>query len=302
MKNLVVVFILNIVVLFTNAQQPEFAPIGAKWWYTLADNTISYPYTTLKYMKIISTKDTIIDDKNCRVLEEYRIPISDNDVNLYLNKIHYIFSDSNKVYYYDFVTESFDILYDFNKMGSEYWLSYLWGYSPDCDTIKIGSIYNTQINGHNLKTLNISQSSCIAGFFFHDYPILEIIGHLRYLFPQADFPIEGPLRCYEDSIIGFYSTGVAPSCDYIGLANINNINSENKINIFPNPFRENFYIELLSHSKSIDVKIFDLLGNCIYEKICKEGKEIIEIDIKDATQGMYILTVNENHFKIIKKN
>jgi hypothetical protein len=256
MKTTKFLFILLLPMLFAQGvkgQGYEFAPIGATWYYSLADNSIPYPHTLLKYMKIVSTADTIIDSKTCRILEEFRTPIGNFDNNLYLSNRHYIYFENDKVYYYVLATESFDVLYDYSKIQQEYWLSYLWGNSPDCDTVRVDAVSDTLINGHILKTISVSQNSCLAGFFFNDYPIIEVIGHLHYLFPQSDFPAEGPLRCYEDSVIGFYSTGVFPHCDYIGLAMTHEFKEDSKINIFPNPFSEIFHL-FESTPKSLYIK------------------------------------------------
>ena len=274
----------------------EFAPVGATWYYSLADNSIPYPHTLLKYMKIVSTADTIIDSKTCRILEEFRTPIGNFDNNLYLSNRHYIYSENDKVYYYVLATESFDVLYDFSKIQQEYWLSYLWGNSPDCDTVIVDAVCDTLINGHILKTISVSQNSCLAGFFFNDYPIIEVIGHLHYLFPQSDFPAEGPLRCYEDSVIGLYSTGVVPHCDYIGLAMIHEFKEDLKITIYPNPASDVLCIQTQFPEAPTHITISDITGRLVLQSTFTSI-----IDVSHLPKGMYVLSVFSNAGQYVSK-
>lgn len=301
MRKIILSLILAVIMQVAFAQT-EFAPIGATWYYSLADYTIPYPYTFIKYMKIVSTADTVIYGKACRILSEYRTPTNNLDSNLNFSGKHFVCSENDKVYYYDTTTESFDILYDFSKIEQEYWLSYLWGNSPFCDTVKVESVGDTLLNGHLLRVLNVSQNSCLAGFFFNDYPIIEVIGHLHFLFPQADFPSEGPLRCYEDNVIGLYNTGIVPYCDYIGTANLNELTEVQKIDVFPNPFIDVLYINLSNFSTEVDVKIFDIIGHCIYEKTYYKNVKPIEINLLNTKAGIYILSINENHLIIVKND
>jgi len=305
MKTPKIIFILLLPLLLAQGvkgQGYEFAPIGATWYYSLADNSIPYPHTLLKYMKIVSTADTIIDSKTCRILEEFRTPIGNFDNNLYLSNRHYIYFEYDKVYYYVFATESFDVLYDYSKIQQEYWLSYFWGNSPDCDTVRVHAVSDTIINGHTLKSLSVSQNSCLSGFFYNDYPIIEVIGHLHYLFPQSDFPVEGPLRCYEDSVIGFYSTGLVPYCDYIGLARINEFKEDSKINIFPNPFSQSLTIKTSEIYENVQISIFDMYGRRVFQMALGDLTNQVTLDLPVLPIGNYILkisTPNELLFKQI---
>lgn len=70
-----------------------WAPIGAKWTYTLG--TINSNYTTFKTFE--SVGDTVIAGQSCKVLtiiEHYGPAWSDTTE-------QYTYSDSNKVYFYN---------------------------------------------------------------------------------------------------------------------------------------------------------------------------------------------------------
>jgi hypothetical protein len=54
-------------VIIANAES-EWAPIGAKWYYNCCANG-NIMYSHLNY--IVSEKDTIVEENNCRVLKRY---------------------------------------------------------------------------------------------------------------------------------------------------------------------------------------------------------------------------------------
>lgn len=81
----------------------------------------------------------------------------------------------------------------------------------------------------------------------HSYSsaIIEGIGDIQDLFnivPRSAGACDGNyskgLRCYEDNILGYYSTGLADSCNEIRYWTGNNGPEKNDINIFPNPAKE----------------------------------------------------------------
>lgn len=77
-----------------------------------------------------------------------------------------------------------------------------------------------------------------------------------------------------------------------------------KINIYPNPVRDGFYLDISDISvPHISIEISSMTGNVILEKSFDPhgGSLKTKIDIGDLASGIYIITINEGAKKTIKK-
>lgn len=98
-------------------------------------------------------------------------------------------------------------------------------YDNNLDTINVSidSISPIVINGKSLKRLHVPYYLLTEEYpYSYNSIIIEKIGDIQYMFnyyPSASVACDGNysagLRCYQDSELGFYSTGIADSCDYI---------------------------------------------------------------------------------------
>ncbi len=76
--------------------EPEWAPVGAQWWYTLSMGFSPEP----AYAHMEATKDTTIAEKDCRKLEwrEYT-PSTDHRYNTMFVGVSYTYQDGDWVFY-----------------------------------------------------------------------------------------------------------------------------------------------------------------------------------------------------------
>jgi peptidyl-prolyl cis-trans isomerase B (cyclophilin B) len=74
--------------------------------------------------------------------------------------------------------------------------------------------------------------------------------------------------------------------NYVGLEN-NTSNTNNKVNVFPNPSDGKFIFEYLQ--KNDKVVIYDIIGNLIFQGIAIETNLIIDIETKD--KGVYFYRI-----------
>lgn len=68
------------------------------------------------------------------------------------------------------------------------------------------------------------------------------------------------------------------------------------LNPYPNPFCNNITIHI---EKTTDIKIYNLLGQCIYSVKVEPG--IHDLDLNHLKSGLFLLNTNQNSFKILKE-
>jgi hypothetical protein len=294
MKKLIFNLILLFLTITTYCQ--EFASIGAEWYYT-ERHAFSGDIT---FLKIISDKDTIVDGKTCRVIQKLGNPMCSGRPDT-----EYMYQEDSVLYFYDTTFNKFQILYDLTKKVNESWIIEVVDimYENNLDSIKItiDSISSIVINETSLKRLHVTYSVLTE---FHPYSyssiIIEKIGDIKYLFnyyPYSSMACDGNysdgLRCYEDSKIGFYSTGVADSCNYVYIwTGLNDIKSQTQISLFPNPAQDYVEIEIKKVSE-YTAELYDLNGK--YLKSTKTFNSNTRLDLSEIENGLYLIVIKEKN-------
>jgi hypothetical protein len=290
-----ILFIISFLLLTIIADCQNWAPIGAKWTYTQTFAS-SFAKDTIV---IKSIGDTIIQGKNCKILKKSDVVCDDRPFK------EYMYSDSGKVFFYDDLKNRFQMLYNFNaQVGDTYTvfpaISPFDSIGNDSIVINVDSISTTIINSITLKKLfvhrsNLGEWPCLGGI------IIENIGDLFYMFPWisglCDINFAGPLRCYEDSIIGFHDFGTAPSCDYVDIGIIEN-KKINNVSILPNPATDRIVIDCLD-SRELNISIYNLIGHLVLLSNIDNKKN--EIDISNLATGMYIIKVTGVNWTVQRK-
>lgn len=83
------------------------------------------------------------------------------------------------------------------------------------------------------------------------------------------------------------------------LTSNNEINSESKFNIFPNPATEIMSIEIPTITKDDIISIYNLQGQLLLQQPMQKAK--IEIDISNLAKGLYVILLNSNDGIAVKK-
>jgi hypothetical protein len=304
MKSLLVISALISFASNAFTQTNNFAPIGAKWWY----NALAYCGGTgfeCGYFTLESIKDTIILDKTCRVIKEEHFEV----VGEYPIQFHYIYEDSNKVYFYN--EDEFNLLYNFAAIQNDT-ISVInhqfSGFFPFEDilyenfTYIIDSVSTTSIDGIDLKVQFPREFPNIDSWGFSYPQIIEKIGATSLFFGQPNIgPLEygSFLRCYEDATIS-YTDFVYP-CDYVTTIK-SNIVSES-IKVYPNP--ASTFVEIIfTKPDQYSIEVIDLLGRSI-NVIDKpfEGTSY-RLDISHISENLFFIKIkygmNEKYFPIFK--
>lgn len=300
MKTLIT-FLFSVSVLVTNAQ--DFAPQGATWHYS---ESFFYPLPYVSYfMKFEVTGDTIIDGQNCSIIHKegkalcYQRP--DNE---------FVYSSNDTVFVYDQNDSIFRVLYDFSANAGDSWEYIVDGFDPstdqDTNVIMVDSTDTIIFNGQSLKRQFVTyQFSSESGSYEYPSTIIERMGDTKYMFNYyqdllftCDMNWSAGLRCYEDSLIGLYETGIADSCEYFELYNSVSEHEFSSFSLSPNPAHDQLKINV--HKGVIEmIRILDNQGRLILET--KEGS----IDISQFESGIYLVSVqSENRWsqqRFIKK-
>src|SRR5207249_1691363 len=118
------------------------------------------------------------------------------------------------------------------------------------------------INSNLLKRILTHTNS--LGADLSGYSI-EGIGNLFWMFPSADNTTTGPLRCYQDSILGLYETGIL-ECDYV--ASVNEVSDEKSFSVFPNPVHDFLSVNVSQRNfqKPFSISIRNIFGKLFLSK------------------------------------
>jgi len=302
MKHTLILLILVGISLQNFAQ--DFAPIGTEWHW---DERFAFS-GNIDFIKFQSEKDTLINDVLCKkIIKRHKIFCNDRP------DVEYLFTRNDTVFFLDTIFNGFQILYDFNAQTNDSWIILLKDETNDIDslTITVDSTDFQQINDSILKVLYVTYyKNDESRPQIYNSKIIERIGDIQYMFNWFPFSeivcdanYSNGLRCYQDSVIGLYSTGIANSCDYTYIwTGIEQCNNEDLISIYPNPTTEKVTIEI-SKKANLELRITDFLGKTHLQN---DFSESINIDLSDFKKGIYLISVYENRKfigskKILKK-
>ncbi len=287
-------FLIFISIVFKISAQ-DFGSIGTKWYYTLPH----FSDPGIDYVEIQSIGDTNIYGHFCHHLQiAHGYDCSTIGSNAFL------YEENGSVYYFVSQMNKFSLLYDFNLEIDDYYKIYVNGFSqtePDSISYQVTGVFTETINGVSLKKLSIKLLS--GGYSFStsgNDTIVERIG-ASYLFPQYALCEAGPnqLRCFEDSVLGFYSTNVAPACDFIstGISETSNISA---ITFFPNPANQFAICTIpFADNKIYSIKVFDVFGTL---PAGRQGElnvpvqftqQEFQLDVSSLAQGIYFVQVSD---------
>lgn len=260
----------------------EFAPMGAIWHYDYGNW-----YRTIKPIK-----DTIVEGKNSRIIE-----IEDT----FNTTKEIIATEGNRILHYK--DGAFYTLFDFDAVPGDSWIvknNTAWGDCDSSETIMVDSIGTIIINGISLKYLILSFSLNSNWRFGTKTTIkvIERIGPLGYFFPDleciSDLPWLRDLRCYNDSVFGFFDTGIAASCTtkYPGVGQVEITSSKDFSLTYPNPFSKYINFKLEGLNKELTFEIIEIAtGRVIFSD--KFNASFFSVCTERIAPGMYITRVKE---------
>ena len=282
------IFLVILALISIQIAAQEFAPIGAKWHY--CQGTPNPELIAFKTIESIS--DTLIDGKGCRKLievSEYNPP--------YMNLL-LMYSSNDSVFVYE--DGNFHLLYDFGAEAGDTLILGYTTYNGLPLKMIIDSTSTIAINGHLLKLQYVTSGDGM--FLEFGGKVIEGIGNAEYMFPRFDGNLDGPLRCYEDNIVGLflnpYHTNNGwdfKNCDQI-ITGIHNADLMQSIKVYPNPVTTSFLLTNLDRYTAFE--IFDIHNRKVLSGMVNFTQAI---KIEDLPKGIYFLRLqNSKLYRIIK--
>lgn len=276
----------------SNLDAQVFAPNDAVWHYTYD------PDITLDdgYQRVEVSGDTVIDQYNCKVLSTTNVGYN------YFNQEYYEFAGEKIIIYeedsivYYLKSDNFYVLYDFAaKTGNSYTSICYPGHCDSTFRVTIDSISYVEYNLDSLQKFHISINDEVTSFYY-----VEKLGYSEYILPMFNIGCEeltgpnypGPLRCYQDGILGLYSTGVTNDCDYI--TGVKKSPQDSKFSLYPNPVRVSMQLSA-EDDQVYSYEIRDCYGRLITgDTFHRETR----IQVADYTKGLYFVTLRRNQTPI----
>lgn len=270
---------------FTAYSQYEFAPIGAKWIQNVEVNTDNGENPLENFYVLESLKDTIIQNKTFRLVNEYAFHQKDHKVYLWY-------------------ADSLNLIYDFGLTVGDtitYNILECFGITDIDFVVTDKSIVN--INGREL--IKLVHSPLI---YENDYEIIEGIGDINSAFESFSyncFSIPGAiapwLRCYQDENIYYQSERFISynqeSCEYRPTSNTRQ-QTDISFEIYPNPATQ--YTTILAENISSTLEQFEIMdykGKIVSKGTITNGI----IDISYLPSGIYLLKIGNSKVYSLKK-
>ncbi len=280
MKHLFSILIILLVSLL--AQSQNYFPKGAIWHYHLPSfSSASFSFTTIE-----SKGDSIFNGDTLTFLEGF-IGCADGIDEL-------VKQVGQKIYRLNKCDSTFSLLYDFGaNVGDTIVVEIGYCYMTPKDSMIyiIDSIKPKIINANLLSQFFISYLTS-PSYLIGD-SLLEGIGGAKSLYPVVGFcdPTGGPLRCYEDSVIGYYNTGFF-SCDTV-FVGIDELFLDKNTTIYPNPTANKVFVKTDKPFNYIE--LFNLNGQKLLTT-----KEV-EINLDKLSKGVYFIKIHFEEEVIYRK-
>ena len=284
MKKFVLIFF---VIARVSLHAQDFASVGTTWTYS--DHEIgghhSYPRA------IFSIADTVVNGHPSHLVIGNCMCSGATG--------NYLYELNRRVYMYHLQLGRFTLLYDFNLNSGEHYIFHPQN-AADSFYVVVDSISMDTING-NLRKSQFVHSQYISGqlSYLFNVKIIEGIGSTGCLYPQIAScnPATDGLRCFQDNILGFYDTHLAPACDtvYLTFDKVEEINRMMLVRVAPNPFSEKTTLKFdRNNIAEGSIAISDFTGRIVREE--KFVGNSIVIERKDLESGVYyyVLSLKES--------
>ena len=268
-----------------SAKAQVFAPIGAEWYYT---NIESFFGPSQGYEKIRVVGDTVIQGKNCRVLNRILMTTWNGAYTLPNTYLHI----SGDTVFRMAPDTTFSVLYNFGAQPGYSWVTKEWLWSQNAGyvdiTITVDSISTMQHNGHQLRQLHLSTDHNLLSFGYRG-TITETLGGANYMFLEdyamSHDDIRVNLRCYSDPVFGNYQADPSIPCTQMISATPEN-NPVFPHKIYPNPTAGTVNIEFPSVNHPKTLRIYDALGRQIQQHQVTASQSEILVNL--PTEGLYL--------------
>jgi hypothetical protein len=285
MKKLQIILIIFILVNNLNAQEYYSFDTTQVYWNEFYESGDWGP-DNIFFSSYFISGDTLID--NHKFFKIYTL--SDND-SIYIGA----FREFNKLVlyngldYWGFNTDTSIVLYDFNKnLG---------------DTVHTGTYHQSVIV--EIDSIPISGAYRKRYKMEGDQYWIEGIGSTRgFLYPMTAIPTmywHSELTCFKQMENMVYLNPSFTDCTTRIVSSVNDLGTNNSIEIYPNPSERGRDIIIKSTKITIaKIQFFNQLGTLLSSINCSK-KNLVQIDIADYEPGVYIALIFGTKGEVIKR-
>lgn len=268
--------------------QPQFAPMGAKWYYheqgcNIFSNGEPWEQYTVREVE----KDTVIEGKTCTLIwSDYCALLTT------CTGENYVYQEGSKVYVYDGGLGRFQMLYDFTLQAGESYGLRVCPASWQTDSILltvesatggpdgVQDIIMNPVQGSSWSNRHINVRNGVG--FLWDEPILRLTSCVTFVDPcyQKD------LLCYETPESGVVSITGGSCVSNSSL--IPKEENETVIGVFPNPASHQITI-LNKQYMALDIRIglYSSTGQQVKDWQLAKGQKMVSQAISDMPNGLY---------------
>lgn len=273
--------------LFSNSPA-QWATDGTKWCYS-KKHALS---TTTEFTFYEVTGDTTIQGQACKILRRPMDFFCD-----FRFHEEWMYDSLGKVFFFDVHLNRFELLFDINAQANDSWVTYL--SAMDSLTTTVDSVRTELIGNAMLKVLYVSYNVQGPGYFVQhpNSRLIERIGDTHYMFPwrgvACDLVDGGPLRFFEDSLVGSYDTGLADSCTQV-ITGVTGPASATLAEVYPNPSGGQWNVRMrLPVGETALLEVFDATGKRHHHHqmrvYSKETQH--QLTLPQLPSGIYLLRV-----------
>lgn len=278
----------------STAQVTDFAPLGAKWYYSEIQWIPVPPVKTYPNIVEVVSKE-MYQGKLCSKLVNTSIITGPSAT---FPHPLYVYTQNDSVMFYSDFSGQFELLYNFGAQAGESWI--IGGLNTtigvDTLTVYVDSVGQWMIGGDTLKVQFVSYRP----FYDWGFEIIEGVGNTGFLLPDFGLYEGGPagLRCYQDPNNDYHF--VTYPCDTVnGTSSTANIDSEVQISVFPNPVTANIHISISPNLVNCSFALWDPLGRLVRERVAMAGGTN-KIDTYGLQPGVYLWQVWQENKPLIK--
>ncbi|MGB0979010.1 MAG: T9SS type A sorting domain-containing protein [Croceimicrobium sp.] len=291
---------------FKGLKAQDWFPVGATWHYTER----FFFSGDLEFLTISVEKDTVIQGIACKkMIKNKDLYCMDHE------RVEYVYESGDSVFLFVPDFNRFQLVYDLN-MSSGDTLNFpildndMNGRELDTIQMRVNSTSFIMVNGRMLKQqhVDIEYLGDLYGYdgYLRQHIITQKIGSHDYFFYYSrefqgacDANLSAGLRCYSDSLLGLYETGIADSCNYIfRYFNTDEHNvASSEIDIYPIPSGGVFYVEG-ENLKNLSYRLFR--GDGFILQRGRFENDHNSIDLRHFNTGIYFLEIEGEVHKLMK--
>lgn len=288
MKNITTIFLLAC---SFHCMSQNWLPEGMIWHYTNMEFGLP---ANVSEMSIIG--DTLIQGKSCSILQRNLTTCDNRPI------FDYMYKSDDKLFYYDFVKETFQLLCDFSAGPGDVYSIPIWPgmenlSESDSLYVRVDSVRTAELSNTSLDYFYVSYGRVRADtIYYHTWPRGEYYEDIGSAFSFFHFPENGfcdglhssRLRCLFHPDFGEdrFITGDAV-CD--SLSSNFNIVENDKIDVYPNPTRDQITIDTKENS-DFTIEIFSIYGEKV-ESTSFNNQSSISLLVDHLDSGIYLAII-----------